>query len=315
MGGETGTGGVIDPAGGGADVGPGCDPLETSGTLTCGLGVCAATVPACDADGMRVPCSPGIPADEETCDGSDDDCDGEVDEGCTCTDGALQSCYTGSAQNEGVGECQSGAQTCAGGQWGACIGDVLPSAELCDGLDNDCDGAVDDGNPEGGNGCLTGQPGQCSAGLYVCSGGQLACQPVNPSSSEVCDGLDNDCDGSVDEGNPGGGGACSTGLPGICAAGAYACSGGGATCVQTTQATAEVCGNGLDDDCDGQVDESCGCPHSICTVGPTGTPFWAGCDAPGTCVAQICAADSYCCASDWDSVCVSEVTSICGLGC
>lgn len=55
-----------------------------------------------------------------------------------------------------------------------------------------------------------------------------------------------------------------------------------------------------------QIGEQCG--HSLCEVGPA-VPF--NCD---TCVGQICAVDSFCCTSSWDGLCVSEVTSICGLG-
>lgn len=51
------------------------------------------------------------------------------------------------------------------------------------------------------------------------------------------------------------------------------------------------------------------CAHDKCT---TGTKLVSGCDP---CVTQICAADSYCCNNQWDSVCVGEVASICGLSC
>src|SRR5262249_28620560 len=51
------------------------------------------------------------------------------------------------------------------------------------------------------------------------------------------------------------------------------------------------------------------CAHSLCT---TGTRLTSGCDP---CVTQICAADSFCCRSSWDSICVGEVSSICGQTC
>jgi hypothetical protein len=71
--------------------------------------------------------------------------------------------------------------------------------ERCDGLDNNCAGGVDNGNPDGGVACTTGQLGVCSPGTTACTGGQILCnRNVNPSA-EVCDGVDNDCDGQTDE--------------------------------------------------------------------------------------------------------------------
>jgi hypothetical protein len=133
-----------------------------------------------------------------------------------------------------------------------------PAAEVCDGVDNDCDGAVDNGNPGGGMTCSTGLPGVCEAGTTMCQGGSLQCvQNVQPTP-EICDGLDNDCNGMVDEGNPGGGVACDTGLQGVCAAGTTSCQGGSLACLQNVQPSPEVCGDGLDNDCNGLVDDGCG---------------------------------------------------------
>jgi hypothetical protein len=258
-------------------------------------GVCAAGTSACE--GGEIVCVPDVEASAEVCDGLDNDCDGTVDNG-NPADGVP--CRT-----TGLGVCNAGMTSCAGATL-ECLPIGAPTAEVCDGLDNDCDGAVDEGNPGGGASCSTGLLGVCSAGLTECDAGAPQCLQQVFESPEVCDGLDNDCDGDVDEGNPGGGAACVTGQPGICAQGTVSCATGPAQCVPNQPALpAEICGNGLDDDCNGAVDDNCGCSHGLCA---TGAALVTECDP---CVTQICAVDPFCCNNSWDNACVNQVETVC----
>ena len=82
-----------------------------NGTVSCGLGDCLATVPECE-NGAPVTCVPGEPNPTELCDGTDDDCDGDVDEDCDCVENATQPCYSYAPATRNVGECHDGLQTC-----------------------------------------------------------------------------------------------------------------------------------------------------------------------------------------------------------
>ncbi len=79
-----------------------------------------------DADAAR------RPGGREICDGRDNDCDPSVDESVTRVCGTDE------------GECQAGVQTCHSGEWGLCDGEIPPSHERCDLLDNDCDAEADE---------------------------------------------------------------------------------------------------------------------------------------------------------------------------
>jgi hypothetical protein len=224
-----------------------CDTGEP-GVCAAGIEVCRAGVPACQ--------NAAVP-DTETCNGVDDDCDGNTDEG---DPGSGEDCDTG---DDGV--CSAGLTVCAGGEIG-CESVNAAGDETCDGADEDCDGAVDEGNPDGGGGCNTGEPGRCAAGVFACRAGGLTCVAENAAVDETCNSADDDCDGDVDEGNPGGGRACDTMRMGVCAAGTETCQAGAVACVPDTQASMEIC-DGLDNDCDGSIDETFGNLGDACTAG------------------------------------------------
>ncbi|MBL8603385.1 MAG: hypothetical protein JNK72_15780 [Myxococcales bacterium] len=185
------------------------------------------------------------PGATEVCNNVDDNCSGAIDEG---NPGGGVGCATGQA-----GRCAAGTTACTGGTI-VCNRNLAPTTETCNNVDDNCNGSVDEGNPGGGGYCGTGQAGRCAAGTITCSGGGYICVRNLAPIAEACNNVDDNCNGAIDDGNPGGGVGCSTGQAGRCAAGTTACSGGGIVCNRNLGPVAEVC-NGVDDDCDGTIDD------------------------------------------------------------
>jgi len=141
---------------------------------------------------------PDILLRAEACNGIDDNCDGSIDDnaGCCIPEGKTQEC------GADIGICKNRVKTCTGQKWGPCEWELGPEpAEICGNtLDDNCDGSIDED-------CETctddDRDGYGYPGSNLCSYPEQDCDDadinVNPGVSEVCNSLDDDCNGQADE--------------------------------------------------------------------------------------------------------------------
>ena len=282
-------------------------PANCAGTQVCAQLANVTEAGACHAGGNSYGSCSSTTA-TEICDGLDNNCNGQVDElGATPCEIPGKPGLVYKSTNP-LSVCELGQQPCNG----ACVGYRGPSDEICDGLDNDCDGSVDEGGGslQGvGLDCWhvgSGAAGQCqTAGKTICQGGSIVCSGGDQPGDEICDGLDNDCDGATDEaplvdapanplcwglppgncpadaacqhGNlswcppPGAGCKDVGGLAAPCATGTLICNGSSRWfCQGGTVPAPDEC-DGVDNDCNGTPDDNLVAPVGEACGSDTGT--------------------------------------------
>jgi hypothetical protein len=302
-----------------------CDSVIDEGNGACG-GVCdlsAQPGDPCDGgdsddcaddtyscDGINaVLCSLGDDS-SETCNASDDDCDGTTDEGGNQCGGIcdLLAAVGSGCDGDDSDLCSDDQFQCDGLNALACsLGD--DTLELCNSEDDDCDGTTDEGGNQCGGVCdlgaTLGTP--CDGGdTDLCSDDQVECDGANATrcslggdNAEVCNGGDDDCDGATDEGGNQCGGVCDLGATlgtpcdggdtDQCCDDQVECDGANATRCSLGSDNAEVC-NGGDDDCDGASDNTA---SPCCSGNGTANPDGSCSCAVGYAGAQ-CAATAAC---------------------
>ncbi len=260
-----------------ADVGLPCYP--PGGTIQ---GICKAGVTEClpgNDPSDTLQCEGWIgPKPTETCNGLDDNCNGLVDDNPVDVGPNFPCTPTGV-----TGVCTPGYLVCVNGAK-VCTNFGFGKPETCNGIDDDCDGIIDNDYPVDSNVPCGSAVGACKQGLLVCRlpdakggvpgttghspGDTLICDGATGPMAEQCDGIDNDCNGVVDDGPDG----TPNSLPGVgvdcstqCGKGKTICKDGVIQCNGTTGGTVETC-NGKDDDCNGIIDD-----HPIDAGGQCGT--------------------------------------------
>lgn len=234
--------------------------------------VCEVSQNACQATGQLIEdpnqagvlvCNAKIEIATELCSprNVDEDCDGKIDEGFEMLD---QDCTPENmCHHQGFLNCKNGTEIyCQQKE-----ANRLDDREIvCDGVDDDCDGFIDEGYPQYQTfDCNTG----CSpVGFSICKNGieSNTCQTVDQKveGDDLCDGIDNDCDGKTDEnelldtptGQTCGMGVCQVDEVIRCTAGQRR-----EICEAKDQLKSDEICDGLDNNCDGIVDNvSSGCP-------------------------------------------------------
>ncbi|MBI5548628.1 MAG: hypothetical protein HY901_32505 [Deltaproteobacteria bacterium] len=221
-----------------------------------------------------------------------------------CFGGASGACAA--PGHVGLSECHGGVVVCAGP-------DLLRPNQLeesCNGLDDDCDGVVDEAAVDVGGPCGQSAVAPCSLGVYHCVGGSRICEGAREPLPETCNGVDDDCDGVADSssGNPPpeAVGPCSVpppapaGSTSPCQAGALACQGGHVVCQGAVGPTSSVDGCGIDANCDGLLTQQPNLGSDVNNCGSCGNSCYASSfHANWSCVSRACVFAG-CQAGYWD---------------
>jgi hypothetical protein len=155
------------------------------------VGECRSGTWACDDNGLVLNCERQVLPQLEQCDSLDNNCDGKID-------------------NYLIGEacltpCGWSREKCQDGQW-QCMPAKEITNETCNSLDDDCDGIIDNPNKLPVEFCYTGPAntvnyGDCHPGVLRCESGIKVCRNDKIPTTEVCDKVDNNCDGTIDDNN------------------------------------------------------------------------------------------------------------------
>ncbi len=243
---------------------------------------------ATDCNDNNVAINPG--AADATCDGIDNNCSGTADDEYTVT---ATNCGTGECSSTGQLECQGGVEvnTCSPGspQNEGPFGDPTCS----DTLDNDCDDLTDTDDPN----CqctvldIDGD-GYCPQGGTCCTFPKPDCDDsnpaINPGTADTgCNGIDENCDGFPDDGYvvdaACGTGQCQTNnIPSSCTSGVETLCQPGAPGIEGPDGS-PTCLDGIDNDCDGLIDQMPGIPDPDCDICDINDD-----DGDGYCEGAIC---------------------------
>ncbi len=246
----------------------------------------------------------------EICDGFDNDCNGVTDDNISSGDCPLQ-----------LGVCAGAKKQCARGMFEECgpaaYGEAFESDETrCDGADNDCDGRTDEGCAcaEGDMQECGNPTGACEQGEQTCVGNQWGpCEGEVGPKDEICNGNDDDCDGTADEDVEDDRPACEL-TEGVCAGAQPACGDlGWETCGygELYEADETRC-DAADNDCDGSADEGCACQDGMeqrcgsdvgsCQQGvqTCAAGAWGACNGATEAAEEICDGDDNDCDGNTD---------------
>ncbi len=253
-----------------------CNPATADGTDASWLGdpcdgadsdLCKEGTYSCTNGNQS--CSDTSGNDLELCNGNDDDCNPAT------ADGADESWLGDACDGTDSDFCAEGNFYCSSGSK-LCSDTSGNNVEICNGIDDDCDPSSADGADESwlGNSCDGPDSDLCTEGISVCSGGNQTCTDTTGNNLELCNGVNDDCNGATPDGSDESwyNTACDGPDSDLCMEGVNLCQSSHQVCTDSTGSTTETC-NGSDDDCDGYTDEDdAGNPLTAdCYTGPSGT--------------------------------------------